>query len=243
MKIQRRTDLEIDESLSVAGEQGEQGPQGIQGERGRDSTIPGPMGPPGESAKSFNPRGEYRSNRVYSPLDVVTDAGSSFLCTQETKSSPPGKAWQLLAAKGEPGEDGVSIQGPKGRPGQTTISQPKIPAVFDSATSSGGVVRVSGSGRVDLAIANATDADALAVGLAVESVRAGETGHYVNSGTVSNPDWNWTPGAALYLSPSVAGGMTETFPNEIGNRVVICGTALSPTEIAVGIHWALVIGS
>lgn len=243
MKIQRRTDLVVDPVFAVGGDAGEQGERGPQGEPGKDSTIPGPMGPPGESAKSFNPRGEYRSNRVYSPLDVVTDDGSSFLCVAETKSSPPGKAWQLLAAKGDPGEDGVSIQGPKGRPGQTTISQPKIPAVFDSAASSGGVVRVSGSGRVDLAIANATDADALAVGLAVESVNAGQTGHYVNSGTVSNPSWNWTPGAALYLSPSVAGGMTETFPNTDGDHVVICGTALSPTEIAVGIHWALVIGS
>ena len=236
-----------DPAFDVEGPQGRDGRDGIDGRDGRD----GASGRDGEPGQSIEWLGNWKRRHTYEKNQAVSHEGSSWLCLQETRTEPTetNRKWSLMAARGEQGERGeAGFSGGRGRPGadgQTVVieNQPQIAATFDSNTARGSVVRVSGAGHVDLAIANATDADALAVGLAIETVASGESGHYVNSGTVSNPSWNWTPGAALYLSPTSAGEMTETFPNEIGNRVVICGTALSPTEIAVGIHWGLVIES
>jgi len=115
-------------------------------------------------------------------------------------------------------------------------------AIFDSNTSAGEVVYISGDGHVDLAQADA-EPQALAVGIATQDVLAGETGEYIPVGPVSCDTWNLTPGVVYYLDPDVEGGMTSTFPNTVGNHVVILGAAATTTQLNLEIHWAIVIGS
>ena len=154
-----------------------------------------------------------------------------------------------MAARGEQGERGeAGFSGGRGRPGenaQTIVIEngnPPSIAVFDSNTARGDVLYVAETGHVDLAQANG-EPQAIAVGIALASVASGMAGTYQTTGPVSNPAWNLTPGAVYYLSPSVAGGMTDTFPNSPGDYVCILGAALSETEFNLNIHWALVIGS
>ena len=119
MKIQRRTDLEIDDSLSIAGEQGERGPQGLQGERGER----GVDGKPGEAGEPGTPglrwRGTWNRKTEYIVNDVVEHDGSSFVAVDNSKGSqPPNKHWDVLAAKGDDGEPGAPGQrGPRGSGG------------------------------------------------------------------------------------------------------------------------------
>lgn len=94
-------------------EDGEDGADGLPGKDGRD-------GVDGKDAELIL-AGEWRRGRNYSSHSVVTHDGSSYIAKVETKSEPPGKAWQLLAAKGDDGERGDTIaqRGPRGLPGES----------------------------------------------------------------------------------------------------------------------------
>lgn len=227
------------------------GKDGPPGPPGRDSTVPGPPGRDGLSGSGFTWKGEYRRTQTYKLNDVVEHSGSSWVCVAESTSSVPSesnRSWSLMAQRGATGArglDGVSQRGRPGRDAATVVIEggsTPVAAIFDSNTARGDVLYVTTTGHVDLAQANG-EPQAIAVGIALASVTSGLAGTYQTTGPVSNPAWNLTPGSVYYLSPSVAGGMTETFPNSPGDYVCILGAALSETEFNLNIHWALVIGS
>ena len=153
--------------------------------------------------------------------------------------------------KGEQGKEGK--QGPVGARGRSLphflAEQPSggggtvtMSAIFDSNTSAGEVLYISGDGHVDLAQGNG-EPQALAVGIAIADVLAGETGEYITVGPVTCDTWNLTPGTVYYLDPALPGQLTDVFPNTIGDHVVILGAAATPTQLNLKIHWALVIAT
>ena len=222
--------------------------EGAAGRDGRDSDVPGPPGRdstvPGPPGEPLNPRGEYRPGRTYKRLDLVRvpDEGS-FVCVVDQTATEPSehnRHWQTIALDGE---SIVGPAGPRGMPAPAPFSSNTAKATFDSAVVRGNVVRVSGTNRVDLALAHGSDAASLAVGLANGAYGPSGQGSYTVSGPFTNEAWNFTPGECLYLSPTVPGGVTNVFPNTIGDRVIILGMMLTPTTINLKIHWALIIGS
>lgn len=150
--------------------------------------------------------------------------------------------------KGDKGERGE--RGFRGYDGDTGMIIKKIggdgatlgAGIFDSFAPMGALVYVSADGHVDLAIGTGLP-QATAVGMAIEDVAAGAVGRYATSGPVTNPNWSLSAGSVYYLSTTVAGGMTPTFPNTIGDHVVILGAATDAQTISLKIDWALVIGS
>jgi hypothetical protein len=54
----------------------------------------------------------------------------------------------------------------------------------------------------------------------------------VYSGVVTNGSWTWTPGGIVYVSPSSAGGLTQTAP-ATGDVVCIAGQANSATSMLI----------
>lgn len=148
--------------------------------------------------------------------------------------------------RGQTGKDGKDgKRGPKGYDGGSGMiikreSTNIVTAIADGVVTIGDVIRVAGAGTVTRAIASGSDADATAVGI-VTAVDGTEV-KYVTAGPAVVPG-PLTPGVVYYLSPDVAGGMTSTFPNTPGNRVVILGAATDVDAINVKIDWALVIAS
>ena len=149
-------------------------------------------------------------------------------------------------AKGDKGDKGErGERGFRGEDGGSGLyikreSTNIVTAVADGVVMIGDVIRVAGARTVTRAIASGSDDDATAVGI-VTAVDGTEV-KYVSAGHAMVPG-PLTPGAVYYLSPDVAGGMTTTFPNSPGDRVVILGAATDVDAINVKIDWALVIGS
>jgi hypothetical protein len=128
---------------------------------------------------------------------------------------------------------------PRGSPFQgvasVDIPQP-VAAVFDSDASIGDVVYVASDGHVDLGQAN-DGITATAVGMSLANVASGMAGTYQTTGVVTKSGWGLTPGAIYYLSPSAAGGMTTTYPDNSGEFVVILGNALNEDQLNLNIHY------
>jgi hypothetical protein len=90
----------------------------------------------------------------------------------------------------------------------------------------GQVVYISGAQgqepKVNLAIANKEATSSSTFGLAAENISAGSTGYFTTLGELSNVNTSmFTEGAALWLSPSVSGGITETKPQAPDHIVLI----------------------
>ncbi len=111
-------------------------------------------------------------------------------------------------------------------------------AIFDSNTSAGQVIYISGDGHVDLAQAN-NGTTATAVGIATQDVLAGEVGEYITVGPVTCDTWTLAAGSVYYLDPAVPGGMTTTYPDTFGEFVIILGAAATSTQLNLEIHWML----
>lgn len=69
------------------------------------------------------------------------------------------------------------------------------------------------------------------IGMFLDSGSIGDEVRILLSGVVSNNSWTFTPGGELYVSPSVAGGITQTAPNTVGHVKQKIGIALSATDI------------
>ncbi len=134
-------------------------------------------------------------------------------------------------------------RGPKAEPGATyysvrrTTQGATVTTGWSESVAFGDVVRVAGDGVAAKALAHGSDAAALAVGVCNGSTS------YQTSGVLENPAWNLTPGTVYYLSPTTPGAITSVFPDAPGNRVVIVGSALTPTKLNIAIHWAGEIGT
>jgi len=217
------------------GRDGERGPAGRDGKDGAQ----GPAGP------GLNYVGKWLTGQVYNVGDVVTHSGSAFVCRADGIKVPPSlvsKSWGLLAKGGRDGKDGASFTRQIVKQRETVIHGAPIAAIFDSNTSKGQVVYISGDGHVDLAHASA-DPQARAIGLALSAVIAGQAGEYLTSGPMTNDSWSLTPGAMYYLDPAVPGAITSTCPTANGQYVIIIGFATTPTQLNIAIHWALALGT
>lgn len=218
-------------------EPGPPGPPGTDGTNGAN----GQDGRAGDDGRGWTYTGEWSSSRQYNEGDVATADGSSFVCLKDHKDrEPPNRRfWGVVATAGRDGVDGRDGfgKGVKGDRGDTVDTS----ATADSQMTIGDVIYASGNGHVDLAVASPAVGDerakAFAFGI-VTSVK-GSTVKYRTTGVVENPNWSLTPQEVYYLSPTVPGGMTSTYPSESGQFVVILGVATSPTQLALNIHWML----
>lgn len=120
-------------------------------------------------------------------------------------------------------------------------------AEFDSNAEIGMLLYISSNGHVDLAQADA-EATSEVAGFAVESVNATEQGHYVTDGQVTREDWTvvtgtalLSPGALYYLDVNNPGRMSTTWPEAVGESLVIVGRALTQTVFDIEINPPLLL--
>lgn len=220
---------------------GERGPRGPAGD-----SVKGDKGEPGmEWAGNFSRRVTYK------PGQVVGFEGSSYVCILESVGREPTNTryFEPLAVKGERGERGE--RGGAGQRGRSLphflAEQPSdgetVEAVFDSPASLGMAVYVSGDGHVDLA-----RADAQATALPIVGLKS-DDGEYKTAGALRLDDWtdvigtpSLTPTAAYFLSPTDAGQLTTTEPENVGEYVIIVGIAASTKTLIIEIHRAYQVG-
>jgi len=119
------------------GQPGPQGPEGPAGPAGPAGPIgppgpagpPGPIGPPGPAGQAGQPgppgppgltwRGAWDVATEYEVGDAVSYEGSAYIAVENNIASIPGidDAWDLLAAKGDPGPPGSDGDGGSGGDG------------------------------------------------------------------------------------------------------------------------------
>lgn len=73
-----------------------------------------------------------------------------------------------------------------------------------------------------------------AQGIAVATVATANATTVITRGTIRNDAWNWTIGGLIYLS-TTAGGLTQTPPGTIGDKIQVMGYALNADTMAVQI--------
>jgi hypothetical protein len=246
----------VDDSLlpkdGAEGKQGKQGPPGIAGRDGRD-------GASGADGRSFNPRGTWVNHTEYARLDTVEFFGNSYVAREPNKGKyPPSypRFWQLLAKKGDDGKDGETkvykVGSPRLVSAMAEIEELKqqlqqsgtnaVPAVADSPLSKGTVVCSTGDeNRVTAARADAMETS-IALGLIAADVGADEDCLILPGGLITVDSWNLTPNTIYFLSPSVAGQITSVCPSNVGEYVVIVGTAVSSKSLLIEIHRAYIVG-
>ena len=107
---------------------GPTGPTGVTGVPGQDSTVPGPTGATGAPGSSITWRDAWAGSTTYYVGEVVSNNGSSYICTSEHESSgtnEPGTGvdwatvWSLVAQAGTDGITGVGVTGATGVTGPT----------------------------------------------------------------------------------------------------------------------------
>ena len=105
-----------------------------------------------------------------------------------------------------------------------------------ASLAAGTVVYVTGASGQQLTVAKAqADAESTSsktVGIVAKAVASGDLGQLVSEGIVKNVDtFGLTEGAALWLSPTVAGGYTTTKPSA-PNHAVLIGFVLNASASA-----------
>jgi hypothetical protein len=104
------TDISYWNVLAEKGDTGDAGPTGATGDTG----ATGATGATGPQGQGFTWRGAYDNATAYSPYDVVSYNGSSYVCTSATTGNLPtdNSFWNLVAQKGDTGatgSDGASV--------------------------------------------------------------------------------------------------------------------------------------
>ena len=92
---------------------------------------------------------------------------------------------------------------------------------------------INSSGELEAADADATTSMPAVCLLVVAGEGAGKA--CLINGTITETDWNWTPGAKIYVGtdPATTCGLTATAPSGTGDVVQIIGIALSADTILV----------
>ena len=157
-------------------------------------------------------------------------------------------------ADGRDGKDGADgKRGPRGFRGydgdtgvvvkriETTGTQYGF-AIFDVDTVRGQFVRVSESGHVTLAVAGGVREHAMAVGVAIDDVPAGQLGRYQTDGPVSIDTWNLEPGKMYMLDAFTPGGVTSDPQYVLGVSVVQTGVATGPQSMNLNLNYAVYLG-
>jgi hypothetical protein len=144
--------------------------------------------------------------------------------------------------QGQIGQTGPS--GQTGQTGQTGPAGPQGPAgvVGASLTLTAGVAitayqicYINSDGKAYPAQANSKNTMPGLI-MASAAINGGASGaFYVIPQLITNTGWNWTLGAGivnlLYVSDSVAGGLTQTLPSASGDQDQVVGIVLSATTI------------
>lgn len=187
------------------GVDGKQGPQGIPGERGLPgergtdgidgaSGVPGlagrdgaqgPSGPTGDTGPQgpkgdgFTWKGEYTSGTAYTPLDVVSFKGSSWVTRVATHARPDLADWELMA---ERGQDGAS-----GKNGPAIVGPPSFAAVGSTPDPRGATI--DGSGNVALQLADASHPGLLSAAgkIKLDAISGANTGDLTLASAGSTP--------------------------------------------------------
>ena len=100
------------------------------------------------------------------------------------------------------------------------------------ALSLGDILYLGVDGKSYKAQADA-DATSEAVGVCDRNAVLDESILILPIGDVTNGGWSLTTGDLYYLSPTIAGGITNTAPTTTGQLIVPCGVATSTTSLAV----------
>ena len=100
----------------------------------------------------------------------------------------------------------------------------KGPFTAHEALTFGQVCYLNADGEMALADADAA-ASSLVVAMALASIDADASGSFLILGIARDDTWAWTPGGALYLDTTTAGGMTQTAPSGTDDVVIVLGVA------------------
>lgn len=117
----------------------------------------------------------------------------------------------------------------------------KIPLTAGTTLAFGELVYMASTGKMLKALADGSG-KAPAVAMAMGAGGDTETVTFLFWGPVRDDSWTWTPGARIYLSPTTAGGLTQTKPSGSGQDIADVGFALSahvmyfdPRNIVIGL--------
>ena len=157
--------------------------------------------------------GEYDNALTYSIGESVSYLGSSYVAIAVTTGNLPTDTafWQLLAEKGDPGVATVATPVRN----QTGTAIPKMSAVYLSGTTGLRPLIV-------LAQANSEAASSKTFGLTKTIINNNADGDVTHEGVLENLDTTaFAAGDLLWLSPTVAGGLTTTRPIQPFHAVFI----------------------
>jgi hypothetical protein len=175
---------------------------------------------------NINPTGVYNNATSYGPGDSVSFGNSSYICILATTGNDPTNTayWQLLASS------------------STNKLSTTARNVTGATIPKGSVVYFNGSSgnlpTIALAQANTEASSSRTVGLTSVAIPNNSNGEIVVIGLIESLDTSaFTVGIPLWLSPTVAGGMTNTEPVAPDHSVFIgvC-TRSNPTQGTIEIN-------
>lgn len=162
---------------------------------------------------NISPKGEYDNGTTYGVADSVSYLGSSYVCIAATTGNLPTDItyWQLLAQKGDTGSASIATQ---------------VRNQSGSIITKMSVVYISGSTGlkplISLAQANSEATSSKTYGLVKAGIANNADGEVAEGGLIDSLDTSsFTAGDLLWLSPSVAGGLTSTRPTQPNHAVFI----------------------
>lgn len=159
--------------------------------------------------------GEYSNSTTYGIGESVSYNGSSYVAYVATTGNIPTNTsfWQLLASKGDPGSSTNLSTDCRNETGSTI---PVMKAVYINGAA--GNKPTINYAQAD----NAITSDKI-LGLTQASIANNSNGNVITFGTLTNVDTSsWVDGTQLYLSATVAGGLTSTPPTQ-PNHIIHVG--------------------
>jgi hypothetical protein len=169
---------------------------------------------------NINPTGVYNSSTTYGVGDSVSYGNSSYICILPTTGNVPTNTtyWQLLASSAT---NRLTTTGRN----QTGSTVPKGAVVYFSGAS-GNLPLIA------LSQANTELTSTKTIGITSTAIANNANGEIIIFGLAENLDTSmFSAGAALWLSPTTAGGLTTTKPSA-PNHMVFIGfvTRSHPTQ-------------
>lgn len=175
---------------------------------------------------NINPTGVYNSGTTYGPGDSVSFGNSSYICILATTGNDPTNTtyWQLLATSS------TSKLSTTAR-NQTGVTIPKGSVIYFNGAS-------GNLPTITRAQANNEANSSKTAGITAVDIPNNSNGEVVVSGLIESLDTSaLTVGLAVWLSPTIPGGMTNTKPTAPDHTVFIgVVTRSSPTQGTIEIN-------
>lgn len=175
---------------------------------------------------NINPTGAYNAGTTYAIGDSVSYNNSSYIAIQATTGNVPTNTtyWQLLASSST-----LKLSTTAGNVTGTTI--PKGAVIYFNGAS-------GNLPTITLAQANSEANSSKTAGITAVAIPNNSNGEVVVSGLIDSLDTSsLTVGLAVWLSPTIAGGMTNTKPSAPNNTVFIgVVTRSHPTQGTIEIN-------